>query len=174
MNPHVEGGDAVLSEDFELWYRHEHPKVLGSLAMMCGDVNLAEDITAEAFARALERWDRVQLMESPAGWTHTVAVNCLRRRQRRAGLERRLLQRQRLEHERPPDRDPGLWRAVRDLPERMRQAVALRYVADLKEAEIADVLGISRGTVASTLHAARDRLADRLTTSTVGEGRSHG
>lgn len=62
----------------------------------------------------------------------------------------------------PPELDLELWEAVRDLPERMRTAVALRYVADLTEREVADIMGIAAGTVAATLHAARRKLAERL------------
>jgi RNA polymerase sigma factor (sigma-70 family) len=47
------------------------------------------------------------------------------------------------------DRD-ALWRAVCSLPPRQRAVVVLRYYEDLSEAEIADVLGCSRGTVKST------------------------
>ena len=43
--------------------------------------------------------------------------------------------------------------------------MALRYVADLTERQVAEVMGISRGTVASTLSDARRRLADDLATS---------
>ena len=48
---------------------------------------------------------------------------------------------------------------VADLPPRTRTAVALRYVADLTEAQVAEAMNVSRGTVASTLSSARQRLA---------------
>jgi Sigma-70 region 2 len=51
------------------------------------------DVTAEAFARALERWERVGSMASPGGWTYRVALNVLRRRLRRGALEEHLLRR---------------------------------------------------------------------------------
>jgi RNA polymerase sigma factor (sigma-70 family) len=60
------------------------------------------------------------------------------------------------------DVDLDLWAAVQQLPERMRAAVALRYLEDLPEAEIADLLGCSIGTVKSQLSRARDRLAIAL------------
>ena len=43
-----------------------------------------------------------------------------------------------------------------------RTAIALRYVSGLRESDIADVLGVAPGTVARTLHDARQRLAERL------------
>jgi DNA-directed RNA polymerase specialized sigma24 family protein len=55
--------------------------------------------------------------------------------------------------------DPDVWTAVRSLPLRQRTAVMLRYVADFAEADIAEAMGVSRGTVAATLSAARRSLA---------------
>jgi RNA polymerase sigma factor (sigma-70 family) len=67
----------------------------------------------------------------------------------------------------PPDAvDPDLWRAVARLPRRQREAVALRYLADLTEAEIATVMRISEGAVSATLTRARRELAASLTDHT--------
>lgn len=151
--------------DFEGWYAREHPKVLALMMVASGDFELAHEATAEAFARALERWDRVSAMERPGGWTYRVALNVVNRVRRRRALEMRLLRRHHRDEYvvvQPPELDLELWEAVRDLPERMRTAVALRYVADLTEREVADIMGIAAGTVAATLHAARRKLAERL------------
>jgi RNA polymerase sigma factor (sigma-70 family) len=147
--------------DFDRWYRAEHPRVLGLLTVVAGDADVAREVTAEAFVRALERWDRVAAMESPAGWTYRVGVNLLRRRMRRATFERRLAP----EVPAPapsPAIEPELWAAVRGLPVRQRTAVALRYVCDLSQADIAAVMGVAPGTVSATLTAARRRLAAAL------------
>ena len=146
--------------DFESWYRREHPRVLGSLAALSGDADVAAEATDEAFARALARWPRVSGMASPAAWTYRVALNHLRRRMRRRIGERRALDRAGApasSEDRPIDSD--VWRAVRALPERQRTAVVLRYIADLSEPAIAEAMGVTRGTVASTLHDARRALA---------------
>ena len=79
----------VGAPDFEAWYRAEHPALLPSLTLMSGAPDLAREVVDEALVRALERWDRVGSMASPGGWTYGVAVNCLRRHQRRSLLERR-------------------------------------------------------------------------------------
>jgi RNA polymerase sigma factor (sigma-70 family) len=55
-----------------------------------------------------------------------------------------------------------LWDLVASLTVRQRQVVILRHVAELKETEIGAVLGISRGTVSSTLHDAHQRLGRLL------------
>jgi DNA-directed RNA polymerase specialized sigma24 family protein len=55
-----------------------------------------------------------------------------------------------------------VWDLVAALPERQRQVVVLRHVADLKEPEIASVLNISRSTVSTTLRDAHRRLGSLL------------
>lgn len=145
-------------DDFERWYRGEHPRLLASLTLVAGDADLAGEAVDEALARALERWGRVGAMGSPGGWVYTVALHQLRRRQRRRALERRLLRRQPVPAGVPPPAGEA-WDAVRRLPERQRTAVVLRYVADLPEAEIAAAMGIARSTVSSTLTSAHRALA---------------
>ena len=55
---------------------------------------------------------------------------------------------------------------MRSLPDRQRMAVVLRYLADLTEPDIATIMGVSRGTVASTLADARRSLADHWSSLT--------
>lgn len=143
--------------DFSAWYEVEHPRVLGVLCALSGELDAAREATDEAFVRAYARWSRVKKMESPGGWTHRVALNELRRTLRRRARERTPAS------SRPvvvPATDPDLWDLVRRLPERQRLAVVLRYIADLPEQAIADVMGITRSTAASTLTQARDRLGE--------------
>lgn len=150
--------------DFEAWFAREFPRVRATLTLAVGDPGLAEEAAAEAFARALARWPSLQRGGSPTAWVYTVAMNQVRSWIRRTRLERRYLARQVGRSQEPPgDPEPALWRAVAALPPRTRTAVALRYVADLGEAQVADAMGITRGAVAATLHAARRRLAEELT-----------
>ncbi len=148
---------------FEEWYCAEHPKLLGSLTLVAGDLHSAREAADEALSRALEHWDRVRLMESPGGWTYRVALNVLRRRQRRAAIERRLLVR-RAPVASVPAPAGEAWDAVRHLPARQRTAVVLRHVGGLTEQEIGIAMGIQRGTVSATLRSAyatlRTTLAD--------------
>jgi RNA polymerase sigma factor (sigma-70 family) len=153
----------IDSAAFESWYRAEHPRMLAALAVVARDPDLAQEVVAEAFARAFQRWDRVGEMDSPGGWTYRVALNVLRRRARRAALERRLLPRLAPRTSiTVPAYAVEVWQVVTELPPRMRTAVALRYLGSLTEAEVADVMGIAPGTVAATLHDARRRLAPLL------------
>lgn len=156
-----------MHDDFGEWYGALWPPVLRAVTVSVGDRDLAEEATAEAFAKALARWPGPRRLDSPAAWLHKVAVNEVRSRWRRARLERRVVARlgaEPLRHTAPPEPpDDALWNAVAALPARARQLIALRYLLDLPEAEIAHLLGITRGTVASTLSKARQHLASVLT-----------
>jgi DNA-directed RNA polymerase specialized sigma24 family protein len=138
--------------DFEVWYRRVHPRLVTLLAASTGDAALGREAADEALARAFERWSRVSQMESPVGWTYTVALNVVRRGARRRAVERRLLRRVR--HEDVPGPTGELWLLVAELPARQRTAVLLRHVGQLSEQEIAGVMGVARGTVSATLRAA--------------------
>lgn len=159
---------AAVGEDddgFERWYRAEHPRLLAACTVATGDVAAAQDLAAEAFARALERWDRVGAMDSPTGWVHVVAANLLRRRLRRAAVEQRVLGRvARPDLEVPSTAlEPEVWAAVAALAPRQRAIVALRVVLDVSQDETARLLGIRPGTVSAALVAARRNLAAALT-----------
>jgi RNA polymerase sigma-70 factor (ECF subfamily) len=126
--------------------------------VVSGDPGATADAVDEAFARAWERWPRVQAMESPAGWVFTVARNLLRKGARRRAQEQALT----VAVPTAPEIDVALWETVRALPPRERELVALRYVAGLTEKETAATLGIAPGTVARGLHDARARLHSML------------
>ena len=126
-----------------------------------GDPHLAREVADEAIARAYERWGRVGRMGSPEGWTYRVAINLGRKRLRRTAIERRLLRREAIDDVHPPAGE--LWNVVGDLPPRQRTAVALRHVARMSESEISVVMGITRGSVSSTLRAAYRSLRVELT-----------
>jgi DNA-directed RNA polymerase specialized sigma24 family protein len=160
------------SRDFEHWYVGEHARLFASLLVLAGDRDLAVDAADEALSRALQHWDRVCEMDSPEAWTYTVAVNVIRRAARRRALERRLLWRLASREVMPA---PGgeVWDLVRSLPDRQRTAMVLRYIADLPEAEIASVMGVTRGTIASTLADARHALAEVLAEPDVAEESRH-
>ena len=156
---------------FELWYRQAYGRLSTSMLALTGDRDLAADVTDEAFARAWRHWRRVAEMATPEGWIYRVALNLVRSRARRRRVEQRLLPRL---VTRPETAAPAgeVWALVRDLPERQRQAVVLRYVGDLDELEIAAVMGVARGTVASTLFDARQRLAAALAIPEIAEERT--
>jgi RNA polymerase sigma factor (sigma-70 family) len=146
---------------FASWYRREHPRLVTSLLLVSGDLHAAQDAADEAFARALAHWSRVKAMSSPNGWTYRVALNVLRRRGRRAAIERRLLAQHRVPTEIPAPAGEA-WEAVRHLPPRQRTAVVLRFVADLTEEQVGAAMGVSRSTISSALADARRTLGRLL------------
>lgn len=154
-----------VTVEFEQWYQSEYSRLVNNVALVTGDRGLAADSVAEAFARALARWERVRRMEHRSAWVYRVAVNQARRTLRRSSHERRLLQAQASTTplvQPPVEGDHELWAAVARLPERTRAAVVLRYVGDMTEPAIAKALGVRRGTVATMLHRAHIRLAAEL------------
>ena len=156
---------------FTAWYEAEHPGLVTALLFVTGDADAAREATDEAFARAWLHWAHVATMDSPRGWTYRVALNVLRRRGRRAAMERTLLARRQ-----PPPIVPApageAWEAVRQLPPRQRTAIVLRFIADLTDEQAAEVMGLSRTTVSRALTEARRALgrmlADDDTTMEVG------
>ena len=88
-------------------------------------------------------------------------MSAVRRRVSEAKALTRLGARRVLPDELPPD-SAGFWRAVRRLPRRQAQAVALHYLEDRSLLDVAKVLGCAEGTVKTHLHRARLALADDL------------
>ena len=156
--------------DFESWYAGEHARLYTALLILTGDRDVAADATDEALSRALQHWPRVGGMDSPEGWTYRVAVNVIRRRGRRRAMEQRVLHRFAASSAQFAPAPAGeIWDLVRSLTNRQRTALVLRYVADLTEPDIAAVMGVTRGTVASTLADARRALGDALKEPNVAE-----
>lgn len=151
--------------DFTAFYEAEAPRLVRSVALATGEPALAEEAVAEAFARAWARWPTVRTHKWPGAWVMRVALNESRNRFRRRAVERRkapVVARPEAVEDPQPHAGWPLWDAVRELPKRERTLIALRYVADLTQAEIAELLDISPGTVAAGLHRARQKLAHAL------------
>jgi RNA polymerase sigma-70 factor (ECF subfamily) len=154
---------------FEPWYANQRPKLVGAMTAVFCDPGLAADVADEAFARAYERWDRVGCMGSPEGWVYQTALNAGRRSLRLRRRERaavRILP-ESCPRGPTPETMLELVDLLRRLPRRQRQVLALRYIADLTHAQVAEVLGVAEGTVAATLHQARGALSKQLTRSDI-------
>ena len=144
----------------------EYPRLVGAVALVSGSRPAAEDAVQEALARAWERGERGERIESPRAWVMTVALNLVR-----SGLRRRRAERQartRLGEGRSTAQPSttedrvDISRALSALPRRQREATVLRYYLDLHVAEIAAILRINQGTVKTTLFRARRALAKAL------------
>lgn len=155
---------------FEEVYAAHATSTLAVVLALRGPSVGAEDVTQEAFARAYERWEDVGRMARPDLWVQKVALNLATSRLRRAAAELRALTRvgpPEFARGPAPDGDQDFWRAVRRLPPRQAEVVALHYAGDLAVADVAAVVGRAEGTVKAQLHTARQRLATLLV---AGEG----
>ena len=147
--------------------------MVAAVALVSDSRPAAEDAVCEALARAWERSERGERLESLAGWVTTVAMNLSRSRWRRLRAERRA--RERWPDPPPvadPDRGVDLARALARLSHRQRQVVVLRYYLGYDVREVARLLGIGEGTAKSMLHRARGALARSLEVKEADVGRS--
>jgi RNA polymerase sigma-70 factor (ECF subfamily) len=158
---------------FEHFYLREYRGVVELAYALSGNRAGAEDITQEAFLRAHRDWPRVGRYQHPGAWVRRVAVNLATSTLRRRVIEARALARFWAQREPSlvelPASQADFWRAVRSLPRRQAQAIALHYLEDLSVAEVARVLGCAEGTVKAHLHTGRATLARRLTLMTETE-----
>jgi len=166
----LEGGRARDRDQVLTNLYLEHYDSLRRLAyVMLGESALAEEIVMEAFAKAMTKWSLFSKVEHPPAYMRQIVVNLCRSKVRRKILERRVSEkfqreaRDEIVHGADTHGDElGVWAAVRRLPERQRACVVLRYLDDLSEPEVAEVLDIPVGTVKSQLSRARRKLSDWL------------
>ena len=147
-----------MHEEYEDFFSTCFDPIRRALTLAFGDAALAEDAAQEAFARAYRRWARVSAMDDPSAWVYVVAVNVARRASRQ-----------------PPPRSIGERTGAADvagsvttsitaitllshLTPRQRTAVVLRYLADLRYADIGRAMGCAETTARATVHQALRRL----------------
>jgi RNA polymerase sigma-70 factor (ECF subfamily) len=160
----------MRDEDFERLYNAEAAGLFSFLAYRTGDRALAEDLLADTFERALRaraRFDRRRGSEKT--WLYAIALNLLRDHARRAGAEARALERTGARPDAADDvaleaiehRDT-VQRALATLAPEEREAIALRFGAELTVPEIAQVLGEPLTTVEGRVYRALRKLRGRL------------
>lgn len=162
--------DGALADDggsyAEVFATH-HPRALRLAYLLTSDREVAQDVVATAFIKVYPHWKRGAVNDIGAYLRRAVsneARSSLRRRYRRREHDRRLHADDRGSlgaGERIVERD-AMWAAVSGLPERMKQCVVLHYYEELSQQETADILGISIGTVKSSLSRGLDRLEQLL------------
>jgi RNA polymerase sigma-70 factor (sigma-E family) len=122
----------------------------------------AEDLVQSALAKTYQAWDRIEDRAALDGYVRRAMVNTHISSWRRRRLEEyptdEIPDQAVADHASDSALQDALRRALDRLPHRMRVAVVLRYYADMSEAEIADFLGISQGTVKSTVSRAVAKL----------------
>ena len=157
---------AVGPAGIEPIFRAEYRRLVGLARLLVDDPGQAEEVVQDAFVQLHRRWAEV---DRPAAFLRTAVVNGGRGRLRRREVARRHLR----AAEPPSDRRPedlvvlaeehgATAAALRSLPDRQRACIALRFYDDMTEAQIAETLGISVGSVKTHVHRGMATLAAAL------------
>lgn len=156
----------ATAEDFDEFYAREYPSIVTLTYALSGSRWAAEDLAQEAFIAAHQRWEQVGGYERPGAWVRHVAANLAASAFRRRISEAKALARaaagQTPSVSEMSEDGADFWSAVRSLPRRQAQVVALHYLEDLSVTEVASILGTAEGTVKKQLHDGRKALAHRL------------
>jgi RNA polymerase sigma factor (sigma-70 family) len=168
----------MRDDDFERLYADEAAGLFAFLAYRTGDRALAEDLLADAFERALRarrRYDRRR--GSGKTWLYAIALNVLRDHVRRSGAEARAFERSGARGEAQEDarltgiedRD-RLGRAMAGLAPEEREAIALRFGAELTVPEMAKLLGEPLTTMEGRVYRALRKLRAALPEDRLDQG----
>jgi RNA polymerase sigma-70 factor (sigma-E family) len=159
-----------VKEEFEQFVAGCADELLRTVYLVVWDLPTAEDLVQECLLEVARRWPRVRGMDHPVAYARRILVNLAldgapRRSRHRSELQRGdanvLENRLDVGATRQmglAESTPELVQAVAGLPPRQRAALVLRYFAELTEAETAEALGCSVGTVKSTTSRALDHL----------------
>ena len=150
---------------FDEFVATRSPALLRTAYLLTGDRGLAEDLLQSALAKAYRHWDRVAAVGSPEAYVRRIMVN-ERRSWWRHDRGREVLGA--VPDRGGPDESAALaerdavWQAVLALPPRTRAVLVLRYWEDLSEAETAQILDCSVGTVKSQASKALAKLRNAV------------
>ena len=152
--------------EFTDYLHARQPSLLRTAYLLTGDKHQAEDVLQTSLAKLYLAWDKVRDRDSVDAYVRRIMVN------ENNSLWRRGWKKREYATEVIPDRpfsdqyDEGLsaalWEVVQTLPPKARAVVVLRYYEQLTEAETADLLGISVGTVKSQCSRALAALRQRV------------
>jgi RNA polymerase sigma-70 factor (sigma-E family) len=150
-------------ESFRRFVVAHRRSLLRSAFLLTGDRGHAEDLVQTALLKTYRHWDRVIGRGDPTAYVHRVLVTTSTSWWRRLSATEQVI-------ETMPDRaadpeqmrDDELLQALRALPPRMRAVVVLRFYEDRSEAQTAELLGCSVGTVKTQTFRAMARLRELL------------
>lgn len=152
-------------------YRQYYPSVLAFLCFLVGAPEVAEDLTSIVFEKAMTHLVDVHTPEAVGAWLFRIARNCatdyFRRYKPTVSLEQLVLEKHpqtaALEESIVASEEKSfLLTHLKQLSEREREVIGLKFVAGLTNREIASVLQIPEGTVGSLLHRTLRRLRTML------------
>jgi RNA polymerase sigma-70 factor (sigma-E family) len=145
----------------QLFLAH-HRRLVGLASVFVDDRETAEEVVQDAFLTLYRRWRLLRDPSAAVAYLNQCVVNGGRQRLRRGRTSSTAAQRRESPSRLIPSAEQSavvhqgsdlMWQAVCSLPRRQREVVVLRYYLDRSEAEIAETLGISRGSVKT--HASR-------------------
>lgn len=154
--------------DLESVYRAEYRSLVRLASLLIDDVGTCEEVVQDAFVRVWARGTGLREPDKLPAYLLSAVLNGARSQVRRRIVRRRHLSvapgaapaAETTALEAQPGRE--VLEALRALPERQREVLALRYYLDLSEAQIAATLGISAGAVKTHAHRGLATLAERL------------
>ena len=153
-------GDRAAAEEL---FNACYPRLAGWVRRLVDDDDTAHEIAAEAFARLLGRWSR---LENPQSYLYMIATNLVRDHWRKTGRERKALQAVQAGVPSDPSYQPAQDVHVRELlqalPDRLRSPFLLHYYAGFPVRDVATLLGRPEGTIKADLFQARARLRAAL------------
>lgn len=154
-----------VDEEFARYVRARQHRLLRAAYLVCGDAHLAEDLLQGALTKVAARWDRLR-HENPDAYVRRIlyrdAVSSWRRTRRESLSSLPLIEVPVHDRSEQTGQRVDLERALAELTPKQRAMVVLRFFEDRSEAETAEVLGVSVGTVKSQTHAALGRLRTLL------------
>jgi RNA polymerase sigma-70 factor (ECF subfamily) len=161
-----DGDRVAIRQLYEAHVRRVHRLVF----RICGDEELARDLTQDAFVRAFGQLSAFRGDAAFGTWLHRIAVsvalNAMRKVRRLRERERPLDDAAELhaapDHRADPDLRERLHAAINALPEPLRVAIVLYHVEGYTHGEIGTMLGIAEGTSKARVFEARARLREML------------
>jgi RNA polymerase sigma-70 factor, ECF subfamily len=155
------GRKGAQPAELEALYRTHFERYSRVASGICKDAELGRDAVQSAFVSAVRRRKTFERRGPLEAWVWRIVVHEARRLARQPKLQPLELTSEPAMNGRPED-PLGLRAWLAALPERQREALFLRYYADLDYRTIADVLGVEVGTVSATLSTAHQALRKRL------------
>jgi RNA polymerase sigma factor (sigma-70 family) len=146
---------APRPQTFDAFYREQWAKMVRLAWLMTGSRELAEDLVQDAFVHVGAKWESVQ---APTAYLRVAVTNAVRAQARRKSRERSLPD-ERVQPVLPRELDET-WHLLDLLPTRQRQALVLRFYADLPLTEVAEALHCREGTAKSLVHRGLARMKE--------------
>ena len=152
------------SDSFDAYFRSSKQPLVSMAYLLTGDMQMAQDLTQEAFLRTWARWNRIRKYDDPRAWTRRVLYNLAVSQSRHNKIKGKTVALQRSVP--PPDESHlMLATALRSLPENQMRALVLHDGAGMSVKEVAIEMGVPEGTVKSWLSRGRSAAAALLTSS---------